>query len=133
MLQSKFARWDMVKRVAFYPSIFDGRVPEHVAVGTCVGSGSCTARHTAARDANVGNFSATVAHFLQYVDGACSSVGGEPSACVMKNDDLLYRRDVDRGLAQPPVAAPGNGSADKPPKIPAPLGPEPPRQTEVMR
>ena len=119
MLQSKFARWDMVKRVAFYPSIFDGRVPEHVAVGTCFGSGSCAARHTAARDANVGNFSATVAHFLQYVDGACSSVGGEPSACVMKNDDL--------------VAAPGNGSADKPPKIPAPLGPEPPRQTEVMR
>ena len=76
---TKYARWDYAKRVAFYPCIFDGRVPRHVAIGRCAGS---TTRQISAREQAISNYSATVAHFLQYVEGACSSVGGEPSACV---------------------------------------------------
>jgi hypothetical protein len=78
---AKYARWSYAKRVVFYPCIFDGRVPVHVSIGTC--AGNTATRHTAPRDMNNGsNYSAAVVHFLEYVDGACSSVGGEPSACV---------------------------------------------------
>ena len=79
---SKFARWDYASRVAFYPCIFDGRVPQHVAVGTCAGQSNCATRHADARDLATANYSAAVAHFIEYVDGACSAVGGEPSICV---------------------------------------------------
>ena len=79
----KFARWSYAKRVAFYPCIFDSRVPAHVSIGTCVGQSSCTTRHSTPRDMNNGtNYSAAIVHFVEYVDGACSSVGGAPSACV---------------------------------------------------
>ena len=80
---AKFARWDMVKRVALYPSPFDGRIPLHESVGTCIGESSCLHRRTDERDmANGTNYSAAIVHFIEYVDGACSAVGGEPTACL---------------------------------------------------
>jgi hypothetical protein len=85
----KFARWDYAQRIALYPSPFDGRVPPHVAVGTCVGQSSCAERHEDPRDVQNGtNYSAAIVHFVEYVDGACSSVGGEPSACVYPQNDV---------------------------------------------
>jgi hypothetical protein len=55
-------------------------------VGTCVGQSSCSTRHIAARDMDT-NFSAAVVHFIEYVNGACSMVGGEPSACTASTSD----------------------------------------------